>query len=74
MKNIPGNIAKQFVTSLCLTIGFDKEIWACTFVPCALFFSPHTCTRALRLSWCHSLLSPSLLLPWPFHHIAFSSL
>lgn len=59
MKNTPGNIAKQFVTSLFLTIGFDMVICPCSFVLCTLFSSPHTYTWALRLSWWVSLTAKS---------------
>lgn len=41
MKNISDNTTKEFVASLCLTIGFAMEICACTFVPCAVFQPPY---------------------------------
>lgn len=40
MKNIPENIAKQFVASLCLTIGFDMEVCACILCPVLCFPAP----------------------------------
>lgn len=39
MKNIPDNIARQFVASLCLTIGFDMEVCAC--ILCSVFQPPY---------------------------------